>query len=946
MATITGTDGADTIDETQNSDGGTLATIVADSIAGLGGADLLGGGLGNDTLAGGDAADTLDGDDGDDSLDGADLGDLLRGGAGADRLVGGAGANTLAGGAGSDTLLGGTSSDLIVLDDADLVGADSIDGGGGVDTLDFRGWTTLPLLELDLAAGTLRGGLTGGALVLLGRIVAGSVENALGSGFGDLLAGDGDANRLEGLGGADTLRGGSSNDTLLGGEADDRLEGGSGNDSLVGGAGNDLLAGGDGVDWAGFADAAAGVFVALSAAGSATAAGDTLTGIENLAGGEGADTLQSLTTGGSHLRGLGGADSLYGFMGDTLEGGSGDDTYLLVEPGVTITEASSGGADTVVAGFTYELTPQVEALLLTGSGDLTGLGNSIGNVIVGNAGDNLLAGFDGADTLDGGAGADVMVGGRGADTFIVDNAADQVVDEAGETARILAGASFTAYGAWQAEITLLGEGDLAAAGSVLNDRLTGNGGDNLLSGGEGDDWLDGGAGADSMVGGAGRDTYVLDDPGDTILDTAGTENFVRASVSFTLPGSANWAATILLVGSDADLDATGGTGNDQITGSGSDNLLSGLSGADTLNGAGGGRDTMDGGDGDDRLFLMVGEVLALGGAGNDTLDATELSFDGRTLDGGQGDDRLLSAFTAALLLGGDGRDSLQAVSDASTLDGGAGADTLVNGVLLLGGNGTDSLRGSGAAILDGGAGADTLSGRDEGDRFIVDNAADVILDAGGRDTVVASLSWTLGAALEDLVLAGSATLSGTGNTGANLIQGNGVANTLSGLDGADTLQGGTGADLLRGGTGEDSLAGEGGADTLQGGAGNDHLDGGNGADRLSGGLDADSFVLAVLPPAGQHDRLADFAAAQGDRIEIVRAMLGAAGAGLALGPLDAASFAANLTGAASAAAPQLTYDTNGGELRWNPDGTGPEAAVLLAVLEGAPGLTAGDIWIV
>jgi Ca2+-binding RTX toxin-like protein len=874
MATITGTAGADTIDETQNSSGGPLATIVGDSVGGFGGADLLGGGLGNDTLSGGDAADTLDGGADNDSLDGGDMDDLLRGGAGADRLAGGAGFDTLAGGAGGDTLLGGDNADLIVLVGADLVGADSIDGGGGVDTLDFRDWTTLPLLELDLAAGTLRGGLTAGALVLLGRIVAGSVENALGSGFGDLLGGDGDANRLEGLGGADTLRGGTSNDTLLGGEGDDRLEGGSGNDSLVGGAGNDLLAGGDGVDWAGFADAAAGVFVVLTAAGSATAAGDSLTGIENLAGGEGADTLQSLLFGGSHLRGLGGADSLYGFAGDTLEGGAGDDTYLLIEPGVTVIEGLGNGADTVVAGFTHELTPNVEGLLLTGIGNLTGLGNASGNLIIGSEGDNLLAGFDGADTLDGGAGADVMVGGNGMDL------------------------------------------------------------------------LNGGPGMDMLIGGEGIDTYVLDDLDDVIAEVPGTRNVVQVSGSFTVPDPWDWLVSILAVGA-GNLTLVGAAGDDLIEPTGLGDLLSGLGGADTLSGAGTiGRDTLDGGDGDDLLVRMIGEVIALGGAGNDTLNAMELSFDGRTLDGGQGDDRLLSGSTAALLLGGDGRDSLQAESDASTLDGGAGADTLVNGVLLLGGNGTDSLAGNSEATLDGGAGADTLSGSFRADRYIVDNAADVILDAGGRDTVVASLSWTLGTALEDLVLAGGATLSGTGNAGANLIQGNGAANTLSGLDGADTLLGGTGADLLRGGTGEDSLAGEGGADTLQGGAGNDRLDGGNGADRLVGGIDADAFVLAVLPAAGLHDRIADFAAAQGDRIEIARDMLGAAGAGLALGPIDAASFAANLTGAASAAAPQFTYDTNGGELRWNPDGSGPEAAVLLAVLEGAPGLTAAEIWLV
>ncbi|ESR25656.1 Alkaline phosphatase [Lutibaculum baratangense AMV1] len=60
-----------------------------------------------------------------------------------------------------------------------------------------------------------------------------SIENLVGSNFGDTLAGDAGANTLHGLGGNDTLNGGAGNDTLYGGDGDDRLIGGLGNDVFV-----------------------------------------------------------------------------------------------------------------------------------------------------------------------------------------------------------------------------------------------------------------------------------------------------------------------------------------------------------------------------------------------------------------------------------------------------------------------------------------------------------------------------------------------------------------------------------------------------------------------------------------------------------------------------------------------------------------------------------------
>jgi Ca2+-binding RTX toxin-like protein len=79
--------------------------------------------------------------------------------------------------------------------------------------------------------------------------------------------------------------------------------------------------------------------------------------------------------------------------------------------------------------------------------------------------------------------------------------------------------------------------------------------------------------------------------------------------------------------------------------------------------------------------------------------------------------------------------------------------------------------------------------------------------------VRSSITCTLGANLENLILTGPAVIDGNGNGMANLITGNGNANRLSGGDGNDTLAGNGGVDFLDGGAGNDSMLGGGGNDT-------------------------------------------------------------------------------------------------------------------------------------
>ena len=133
-----------------------------------------------------------------------------------------------------------------------------------------------------------------------------------------------------------------------------------------------------------------------------------------------------------------------------------------------------------------------------------------------------------------------------------------------------------------------------------------------------------------------------------------------------------------------------------------------------------------------------------------------------------------------------------------------------------------------ANVLDGRSGADHLYGGYLDDTYHVDNAGDVVdesldnpisgppgtgllIDKGGRDTVVSSINFSLVASanvlgwLEDLTLTGQSDLSATGNTLNNRLQGNA---------GANLINGGFGADWMAGALGDDSYWVDNAADTV------------------------------------------------------------------------------------------------------------------------------------
>ena len=83
--------------------------------------------------------------------------------------------------------------------------------GGGVDTLDFSGFSQDQKVDLNAESFSDVGGLKGNVSVAKGCVI----ENAIGGAGRDALIGNDAANRLKGGAGADTLRGGGGADTFV-----------------------------------------------------------------------------------------------------------------------------------------------------------------------------------------------------------------------------------------------------------------------------------------------------------------------------------------------------------------------------------------------------------------------------------------------------------------------------------------------------------------------------------------------------------------------------------------------------------------------------------------------------------------------------------------------------------------------------------------------------------
>ena len=359
------------------------------------------------------------------------------------------------------------------------------------------------------------------------------------------------------------------------------------------------------------------------------------------------------------------------------------------------------------------------------------------------------------------------------------------------------------------------------------------------------------------------------------------------------------------------------------------------------------------------------------------------------------------------LSGTDSSDKIFGQAKGGNEDSPSGNDT------LYGKKGNDELYGgTGRDTLNGGAGVDTLVGGKGDDTYIVDSTTDIIkeYENGGEDTVISSVSYTLGDWLNNLTLTGNQSINGTGNSLNNIIKGNvgdnilkggagndnidgvGGNDTIYGEDGNDTLYngmsgklyGGSGNDNIRieiggyidGGSGNDTL--EGGESSVYGGTGNDSLigdycylnggagddtlravitawmEGGNGRDTLIGSGGAgdsngqDYFAFNTLAEAG--DTIKNFVASgDSESRDLIVISASGFGGGLIAGGEDTpggsvlAAEQFTIGTKAADASDRFIYNNTNGALFFDLDGTGSTAAVQLATLTGAPGITNSNI---
>ncbi|SOB96085.1 beta strand repeat-containing protein, partial [Stappia indica] len=735
---------------------------------------------------------------------GSNADERFDGYAGDDVFNGGGGNDIINVGTGSDTVYGSTGNDVInilateevFLNYGSFSNALSVNltgtvmtidkGAGGTDTVniggpyDGSGTITLVLgsgndnVTIDSVSGIfvqVRGGAGDDTITQVGYGFVRADYRNMSSGI--TYTSNNGANvsgTVTGTGiGTDTLVGISE---IRGTDYDDVFNGGSGNERFILRGGNDTLNGGDGYDTVRFDQDGMGAVTVNLEAGTATglfngnAFSHTLSGIEAVRGSRTGDDSLTGSSGDDTLEGRGGNDTLNGGAGnDYLDGGDGDDIINTGEGEDTV--IGSAGNDTInvlqqhdsfiqYGHFTTNMTVSMTGTVMTidkGTGDVDTLNvtgpidPSLGSVTL-----SLGSGND-IVTINATAGIFVEVrGGAGDDTITQTGDGTVRADYRNASSGITytsnngAGVSGTVTGAGVGTDTLSGVAEIR--GTDFDDVFTGGDGDERFILRGGNDTVDGGGGFDTV-------RFDRNGMGDV------TVNLMTGTAVGVFNGS-------VFNHSLANIEHVRGsrTGNDVLIGSAGNDRLEGMGGNDLLNG-GAGADTLIGGTGDD-IYIVS--------------DAGDVVIE----NANEGTDTVRSYISFQLWQHGEHIENLELLGTGN--------------LTAIGNTQANVLRGnSGNNWLDGAQGADTMIGGEGDDTYVVDNVGDTIVELVGQgtDTVISSVSfelWRSSQHLENLTLAGSANLNGTGNLQANVIRGNSGNNRLDGAQGADTMIGGLGDD--------------------------------------------------------------------------------------------------------------------------------------------------------
>jgi Ca2+-binding RTX toxin-like protein len=891
----------------------------------------LTGGSGNDTLTGDMNANFLDGADGNDTLIGGGGADTLTGGAGDDILAGGGGQDVIDGGEGIDTnsfegigvgvtanIGAGTASygmvnetftnieNLLGSDNDDSLrgdgnvnvieagagddrviwsgGEDTLDGGEGVDTLDYE--TSSVGVNINLGAGTAT------------REVGFSVEvtNAEVADDATFVQAATDGNlyfnvHTEEFGGGE-IRGQlsvSSDETvdgvrtiILDGTLDAAQEPNDASDSDATGVSQ--------------------VTITVDADGNATYSSTLdITGISS-------DEL--ITLGGGALSGIHLHNAPAGTNGPVLQdfivdaGGNTDGTIVAMTAEGAAQSTSSDDGDVFNENIEVDMISNFENIAGSENNDVL-RGNGQENVIEAGAGDDIITWSGGEDVLDGGEGFDtadyttssvpVIVdldeNGNGTVTrdigFSVEVVDAEVADDAAFVEAAEAGNQY--FNIHTAEF---GGGEIRGQLSVSSDDTV-DGVRTIVLNGTLDAAQEPMNASDSNATGVGQVTITVDADG-------------NATYSSTLDVSGISPSELITLGNGA------------LSAIHLHNAPAGQNGPvlqDIIVDAGG---ATDGSTADGDVINEVTEVDQLISIENIILsendDIVNPAAGNQSIDGGAGDDVLFGGAGSDTISGGLGNDILAGGGGTDVIDGGEGNDTNSFEGIGLGVTATLAADGTGTAeygmVTEAFTGIENLTGSDNNDVLIATGAAANVINGGAGDDIIAGGGGT------DVLDGGEGndtnSFQGIGrNVDASLAAGtaiyvapNGTTieenfqnfENLTGFTGNDRLTGDAGDNVLDGGAGNDTLSGGAGADTLIGGAGDDTLIGGGGQDSLDGGegIDtADFGNIGLGVEVSLEDGIASYGMVENETLENIENVIGTAQDDLIIGDAEDNLLAGN-----------------------------------------------------